>query len=345
MSEEVTFEPIPAGEPAEINIGGPAPEPAPAPVPAAEPAPADIPPADTPSADAPPADTDSTFDPTEYVRTATEGRFSSLDELLELVDQDAPEPSFKDDFIKSAVEYYEKTGTLKPFLEAMQTDYDALEPMELMRHKLRQEYSDLSNSAFEKLFRREVVDKYNLDEDQYEEEDVELGKQLLKKDAESLRQQLKSEQSKFLEPENDGQDDSLQLAEEWANRVSQDQLTQQLLETKAVTIEVDGEEFNYEIDNPQAVMDMTVDNSKFFNLFLNEGGEVDLAKWYKVVAFALEPDVYERSLLNHGKTVGVGDVERTLKNPETPVSASKAPQAAQDWTQAFLDAALNQKRK
>jgi hypothetical protein len=339
MSDEVTFEPIPAGEPAEINIGGqnppaeaaPAPEGMPSPEPAAEPAPEG------------PAAPD--FDPTEYVKTATNGRFSSLEELLEIAEQDSPEPQFKDDFIKSAVEYYEKNGSLKPFLEAMQMDYDNMEPMELMRHKLRSEYSDLSESAFNKLYKREVIDKYNLDEDSYEEEDVELGKQLLKKDAESLRQQLKSEQSKFLEPENDGQDDSQQLAEQWASRVESDQLTQQLLQSKAVTIEVDGEEFNYEIENPQQVMEMTKDNSKFFNLFLNEEGEVDLSKWYKVVAFALEPDVYERSLLNHGKTVGVGDVERTLKNPEVPTAGSKSPQAAQDWTQAFLDAALNQKRK
>lgn len=339
MSDEVTFEPIPAGEPTEINIGGqnppaepaPAPEGVPTPEPAAEPAPEG------------PAAPD--FDPTEYVKTATNGRFSSLEELLEIAEQDSPEPQFKDDFIKSAVEYYEKNGSLKPFLEAMQMDYDNMEPMELMRHKLRSEYSDLSETAFNKLYKREVIDKYNLDEDSYEEEDVELGKQLLKKDAESLRQQLKSEQSKFLEPENDGQDDSQQLAEQWASRVESDQLTQQLLQSKAVTIEVDGEEFNYEIDNPQQVMEMTKDNSKFFNLFLNEEGEVDLSKWYKVVAFALEPDVYERSLLNHGKTVGVGDVERTLKNPEVPTAGSKSPQAAQDWTQAFLDAALNQKRK
>jgi hypothetical protein len=339
MSDEVTFVPVSAEEPAVINIGGqnPPAEPAPAievapePEPAAEPAP-EVPVAPD-------------FNPTEYVKTATNGRFSSLEELLELAEKDAPAPQFKDDFIKSAVEYYEKNGSLKPFLEAMQMDYDNMEPMELMRHKLRSEYSDLSESAFNKLYKREVIDKYNLDEDSYEEEDVELGKQLLKKDAESLRQQLKSEQSKFLEPENDGQDDSQQLAEQWASRVETDSLTQQLLQSKSVTIEVDGEEFNYEIDNPQQVMEMTKDNSKFFNLFLNEEGEVDLAKWYKVVAFALEPDVYERSLLNHGKTVGVGDVERTLKNPEVPTAGSKSPQSAQDWTQAFLDAALNQKRK
>lgn len=342
MSDEVTFEPIPAGEPAVINIGGqnpaPADEPAPAPDGTPEPAPA----GGEPAPEGPAAQD---FDPAEYVKTATNGRFSSLEELLERAERDAPEPQFKDDFIKSAVEYYEKNGSLKPFLEAMQMDYDKMEPMELMRHKLRSEYSDLSETAFNKLFKREVIDKYNLDEDSYEEEDVELGKQLLKKDAESLRQQLKSEQSKFLEPEPGGQDDSLKLAEEWASRVQSDALTQQLLQTKAVTIDLDGEEFNYEIDNPQQVMEMTVDNSKFFNLFLNGEGEVDLAKWYKVVAFALEPDVYERSLVNHGKTVGVGDVERTLKNPEVPTAGTKAPQTAQDWTQAFLDAALNQRKK
>lgn len=289
------------------------------------------------------------LDVEEYIKSTTGGRFSSLEEILEQLES-APQGSeqqFKDDYIKRAVEYYEQNGTLKPFLEASSVDYDALSPEDLMRSKLREDYADLSEAAFEKLFRREVIEKYNLDEDLNDEEDIELGKQLLARDAEKIRSEFKSKQESFLAPSVDDEAalrEQAEMAENWANVVNNSEITKQILGEKAITIDIDGEEFNYEIDDPQAVMDMTMDNSKFFNLFLDESGEVDLKKWYKVLAFAMEPDVFENTLVRHGRSNGVTQVEKTMKNPETP-GRSQGVQSAQDWRDAFLSAALNQKKR
>jgi hypothetical protein len=292
---------------------------------------------------------DDIVDLQEYVKSRTEGRFSSLDEILERLDS-APqgqEVQFKDDYIKKAVEYYEQNGTLKPFLEAFNTDYDALTPEQLMRNKLREDYADLSESAFEKLFRREVIEKYNLDEEMNDEEDIELGKQLLSRDAQRIRDEFKKRQDSFLAPSPDSEaelQEQQEMAENWSKLVNDSEFTKQITSEKAITIDIDGEEFNYEIDNPEAVMEMTIDNSKFFNLFLNESGEVDLKKWYKVLAFAMEPDVFENTLVRHGRSNGVTQVEKAMKNPDVP-GKSQGVQAAQDWRDAFLSAAINQKKK
>ena len=89
---------------------------------------------------------------------------------------------------------------------------------------------------------------------------------------------------------------------------------------------------------------MTVDNSKFYNLFVKDNGELDLNKWYKVMAFALAPDVYEKSLVNHGKTQGVGQVENELKNPDTS-KTPESPDSNLSFYDGFLQAAMNQKKK
>ena len=60
---------------------------------------------------------------------------------------------------------------------------------------------------------------------------------------------------------------------------------------------------------------MTIDNNKFFQLFQNEGGQIDYNKWYKVMNYASDPDTFERSLILHGKNLGGKEVVSEIKNP------------------------------
>ena len=156
---------------------------------------------------------------------------------------------------------------------------------------MRRQYSDMSDKNFERLFRREVVDKYQLDATRYDEDEVELGEELLKAEAGKIRQDLIENQKQFKAPEvlttrahicsksrGDGQ--------QWQQSVESAPETQKVLGDGRVIIEYGGEPFAYEIDNPQSVVDMTIDNNKFFQLFQNEGGEIDYNKWYKVMNYA-----------------------------------------------------------
>jgi hypothetical protein len=134
-----------------------------------------------------------------YIKTDASNEDVAEPEPNDTLEAEKPattEYKFKDDFIKKAVDYYEKYGTLQPFLEATQSDYDTIEDSQLLRMKFDKENSDLPPKTRERLFQKEL-EKYNLDS--YEEDDIELGQALLKRDANKLRHSLKEEQTQFLQ--------------------------------------------------------------------------------------------------------------------------------------------------
>ena len=183
----------------------------------------------------------------------------------------------QDDFIKGLIEYYEETGDVSAYIEAKNVDYTSMSDLDIVRRNMRNQYSDMSEKNFERLFRREVVDKYQLDATRYEEDEVELGEELLKTEASKLRTELIDNQSRFKAPERkvESIDNAAQLEEataQWRESVMSTQETQTLLNDKRVVIDFNGEPFAYEIDNPQDVVDMTVDNNKFFSTLSKRRG-------------------------------------------------------------------------
>ena len=126
---------------------------------------------------------------------STNNEFSSLDQLLEELNrlrQSQPaQQDFKDDFIKGVVDYYEKTGDLTPYLQAKLVNYDEIDPQTLLREELRKQFPTLSDKAFDRVYQQEIVDKYRIDPNRYEDEDVEVGLELLNAKAMELRAKLK----------------------------------------------------------------------------------------------------------------------------------------------------------
>ena len=301
----------------------------------------------------------STFN--ESVASFTEGNYEDIDSLVNahdaLYDQveelkaqlengtgAAQGGEEYDDFIKGLIEYYKETGDVSEYIEAKSVDFSSMTDLDVVRYNMRRQYSDMSEKNFERLFRREVVDKYQLDAARYDEEEVELGEELLKTEASKLRGELSERQKQFKAPERTAQqqvDTSAQAEEamsQWRESVTSASETQSILNDGRVIIEYGGEPFAYEIDNPQSVVDMTVDNNKFFQLFQNEGGQIDYGKWYKVLNYASDPDTFERSLILHGKNLGGKEVVSEIKNPSRPTKSSMS--SGGDSKEDFLKAAL-----
>lgn len=258
-------------------------------------------------------------------KTRTNGAYDSLDAMMGELDKRSKDIEsegsyeFKDDFIKDAVAYYEKMGDLTPYLNAKTVDYTQMTSEKLMRHKLKEEYGELSDNAFEKLYKREVVDKYKLDDDEHDEDDVSLGKELLKVEADKQRSAYIKNQEAFTAPETDS-DKQRQAVEqahqEWAKTIQEDSSTRNIHEHKRLVLGEDKENpFHYEVE-PTELVDMAVDNQKFFNLFATENGQVDLGKWYQVAAFAKNPDAFIKALISHGKSQGEERIVEQVKNPQ-----------------------------
>lgn len=252
----------------------------------------------------------------------TQGKYESLDDVLAALDK-KPEAAkeeykFQDDFIKDVVSYYEKTGDLTPYLQAKLVDYKAMSSEQIMRHKLKKDYGELSEKAFDKLYNREVVDKYKLDIDEYDEDEVSLGRELLDVEAGKHKAAYIKEQESFKAPESKSQNQEQEIAqqyEQWAKVIGEDSETKKLSETKnLVWGEDENNLFHYEV-KPEELVDMAVNNQKFFDLFAGKEGTVDLKKWYQVAAFAKDPDAFVKSLITHGKSMGEEKIIETVKNP------------------------------
>ena len=260
------------------------------------------------------------------VKDLTGGTSSTIEELFEEYKslRDSEKTSFKDDFIKDAVEFYNKTGSLTPYLEATSLNFEEMTDEKIMRHNLKSQNPTLSDRAIERLYLRDIINKYSLDADRFDEDEVELGKELLKADADKLRKTLVDEQKNFIQPESKPEDNSEAEAQQTAfiESVNTNNVTRDLLENKRILVDYNDQSFSYEIENPEQLKDMALDSTKFFALFQDEKGTIDFDKWYKVASYALDPETYDQSLISHGVGLGQEKVVKDLKNPSKVTKSS-----------------------
>ena len=263
----------------------------------------------------------------------------------EVKPEPAKEYQFKDDFIKQVVEFYEKTGDLTPYLQAKTVDFTSMSDEEIMRRSLREQYSDLSDKAFDRLYKQQVTDKFKLDLDEWGEEDSELGRELLKVEASKIRSQYLDWQKNFQAPEPGVAQDQ-QKAEasaqeallKFEQEVKSNPFTKSLLEGKKLTIKTADGEFNYEVPEVDPLLDMTVNNDLFFSQFANEQGNLDYAKWYKTAAYSQNPELFEKALINYGKTLGRAEVTKEIKNPSNSQVGDVPTEGSGDFRTGLLQA-------
>jgi len=227
---------------------------------------------------------------------------------------------FKDPFIEKAVQYYETYGTLQPFLRATEVDYSEMSDLEVLKVKFDTENYDLSPKARQKLFDKEL-EKYGLDT--YDEEDKEVGEALLRRDAQKLRQTFMEEQQQFLnnvnsspQVSNGASQEELAAQQEQSRKIISEGVSG-VIKDNIIKIGANGEGINYQIQDPNAVVDYAMDSNKFLSIFAKDGS-VDWDKWTKTVAFAQNPTQFISELIKHGKSLGRKAMESELKNVVPP---------------------------
>lgn len=283
----------------------------------------------------------------------TNGEFNDLEnlfnELKRLRESEPKSAQFKDDFIKGVVDYYEATGDLTPYLQAKLVNYDDIDAQTILREELKKQYPSLSDKAFDRVYREEILDKYKVDPDRYDSEDVEVGLELLNARANEVRTRLKDEQQKFAIPQNGQPSEDLQAqaeaaAAEWKKTVDNHDATKAIMSVGKLSIDNGTDSpFAFEIANKDELVKMTLDNNEFFNLFNDHKGGVDLERWYRVLAYASNPQAFEKSLIQHGKSLGEESVTQELKNPSIPVREKPSDSVSGDFKSQLLHAFLNRK--
>jgi hypothetical protein len=298
---------------------------------------------DTPKVDTPVNETEAPEEKADsFPLDRFEGKFKSWEEVETALNE--PKIEFKDDFIKKVVDKYNQDGNLDDFFKAYSTDWDKLNDQEVLKREFFQENADMEDEkAIERLWKKELS-KYTIDADEYDQEEVETGLALMKRDAKKVRTKFKEEQQSYLQPstKTEAPDDSKRI-EALQKFVNEDPIVKTVKESKIVSLDIDGEKYNFEVDDPQIIADSLVNENLFYNQFVKDG-KPDTGKWAEVMAYATNPSKFRKSLVDYGRSLERKSMEGELKNTKLPKQESQKSGSTGDEKEDILNAFVTKGR-
>jgi response regulator RpfG family c-di-GMP phosphodiesterase len=192
--------------------------------------------------------------------------------------------------------------------------------------KVKSEYPNASKRALEATIQKEkerILDEYNITSDN--ESDVEIGLELLKMKMDKVREELKSQQLSYAPPKYEAkqevdpqQIEAQKEMEKVRNElVSYVESNQELLDVERTkTIEF-ADDFKVLLADNVNIREQTLDINKFLTP-LFDNGKLNMNKWKKLVAIAVDPDKVIKDAINYGKSLQEKEEfekSRGIKNP------------------------------
>jgi chorismate mutase len=263
----------------------------------------------------------------------------------------------KDEFLKGLIAHYQATGNIDAYYEAKGVNWDKKDDVEILRTRFERENNDLDPKIVEKLWKRELAEKYkikpDLGQDEMESEDYEIAQGLLKRDARKAREEFKTTQSKFQIPERKTEVKQEQTKfdpQEYKKQLLADKDVDAFAKSKLLKIGVSDESgtaFGFEVENPDAVIEMMSNDQKFWSTMM-KNGKVDRTKQAKVYSFSQDPERYEQALVDFGKTLALEERLKEVKNTDGRLgkkTTESSTVGSSDWKKEFLKAGIQQKKR
>jgi hypothetical protein len=238
-------------------------------------------------------------------------------------------------------------NALKDYISEMNTDYSQLSSEEVMRRQLKEEYPKASEKQLDVIFKKEIVDKYNLDS--ADDDLVEEGKTLLDAVAEKYREKLVEKQQEILLPsyakEQINQDELAQKEfEKYQNTLLGNQLTKDLLQNKILSVGEGDDKFNYGLSNPEVVVNNLFDSNswanKMFDIVKDSNGNEEyvpnIEKQLLISAILEDHKGFLKEMAKHYKSLGGKSFSDSLDNPSnsgsySPAKSNSEPKSPAEW--------------
>jgi len=230
----------------------------------------------------------------------------------------------KDDaYFKKLYEAY-KNDALDEFLITTHTDYDAISDADIIRMQIDSQYKNLSEDDRDLIFQMKLQKDFNISD--LNSEDSRAGKLMMKLAAQDIRDGLKQQQAEYQPPTrpNEVEQFKKQLelqqleaqkqVEDFKNYFTQTPEYKQFETSRLVEFGDQENRVRFEIDRSADFLGETLDQQKFFSKFVKDDGQVDVAKWQRVWAYANNPGAVEKALFNSGKSAGEKRLFDELKN-------------------------------
>ena len=230
----------------------------------------------------------------------------------------------KDDaYFKKLYEAY-KNDALDEFLITTHTDYDAISDADIIRMQIDSQYKNLSEDDRDLIFQMKLQKDFNISD--LNSDDSRAGKLMMKLAAQDIRDGLKQQQAEYQPPTrpNEVEQFKKQLelqqleaqkqVDDFKNYFTQTPEYKQFETSRLVEFGDQENKVKFEIDRSADFLGETLDQQKFFSKFVKDDGQVDVAKWQRVWAYANNPGAVEKALFNSGKSAGEKRLFDELKN-------------------------------
>lgn len=256
----------------------------------------------------------------------------------------------KDEFLKNFIDHYMNGGNVDAYLEAKAVDYEKQSDLDILKRKFEKDHADFSEKHRELLWKKKLRDDYKVGVDpsdvDTESEEYQIAQALMERDAKVARQSFKDEQAKFKiadrkaeEPKSEKPAYDPEAQKQKLLKVKEvEAFTKNKLLTLGVTDDA-GNAFGFEPPDPDGIIEMMVNDGKFWNQFAKDG-KVDYNKLMKTYAFSQDPDGYEKQLVEFGKDLLLQERLKENKNTDGRLNkqTSSAQTGAQNETLGMLQA-------
>lgn len=230
----------------------------------------------------------------------------------------------KDDaYFKKLYEAY-KNDALDEFLITTHTDYDAMSDADIIRMQIDSQYKNLNEDDRDLIFQMKLQKDFNISD--LNSDDSRAGKLMMKLAAQEIRDGLKQQQAEYQPPTRNNeveqfkkqlelqQLEAQKQVEDFKNYFTQTPEYKQFETSRLVEFGDQENKVRFEIDRSADFLGETLDQQKFFSKFVKDDGQVDVAKWQRVWAYANNPSAVEKALFNSGKSAGEKRLFDELKN-------------------------------
>lgn len=224
----------------------------------------------------------------------------------------------KIDFFNNLIDEWKTKGDLKAYLKELTTDYQKMSPEEVMRHQLQEEYPKANAATLNALFKKKVVEAYNLDSE--DDALAEEGKMLLEAEADKYRDKFVEVQKGKLfpevpeaaPPEPDRQAEKAQQEfDAYMSAMDKDPYAEKVWVNKEITIGKGEDKITMKVD-PQAIKNVLYDSEKWTETQFEKIKQSDGTFKYTpksqnqilTAQFALDPEKFINDILQRGKAIG-----------------------------------------
>jgi len=306
-------------------------------------------PAEKTEAPAPPAEATKPTETVAKVEKTVEvkpEKFDWKDALKKADRNEALKELGLDEFEIGLLDYRKGGGDTAKYLEAKGRDWSKVPDMDVLRYDLRQQFPDLDAESFEILAEKRIQSRFPAEEEFSDEKEKKVSLLERKLEADALRKKYKEADEKFTIADRKADTEQATKLEE-ATRAKQDfistvdesAVTQKLRTDKKITLGEGDAATLVDID-PETILNFVKTDNKFFTMFVDEKGELDLDLLYATINYGLNRKAVEKTLTDRGKSLGIKaevDDLHNIPKEKTPVPGEKKESLLEAFTNRGKD--------